>query len=677
MQPLLCEETPYDHQSNSEIKLLLPVIFDSDLPYVSIVVPTYNRAEFKDLILRNWESIDYPRNKLEMVVLDDSELPQFDNFNVKQIKYTRINKKLTIGQKRNMLCNLASYNYIVHMDDDDWYPKQSVVTRIRVLLEHEKKKGRACCVGCNKVLCFDLLTDQMFESYDRSVVDGLPATLSESTMAYSRKFWNEQKWNDKSVYGECIDFLKNRHDVVCNIPSSFVVVQFSHNSNTIKRNVNMCNISQINGQRFKSQLTVYDNKIIEELKMKIIKDMPIYRETKRIIKKYWNVGPKKIWNQNIPPEVLKNELFIQFVRQNMSTKKTSTGRDVAYYCGPGEYFRFSNPWNPNSVGLGGSEEAVINLSKYLVQNNFRVTVYCVLHGKSMAYDGVMYKNYWEWIPNDKQDITIIWRDPSNCRVGVNSAKIFLDLHDLIEKDWLAGINGVNIMFKSNFHRESLITQDLLQNNFLHVIPNGIDLPRIDLKKQKGLMVCTSSPDRCLGGLLDILPIIRKEFPHVEIYWAYGFGAGVIKGGMENHDSEIIKKWVVDMKEKIRNTEGFKDLGRLSQSQINELYAIADYFIYPTTFPEIDCISLTKALYYGSTPLVTPSGAMVEKLGLNEQICKMVGDRLDYSLRVGDDYFDQYLNDVLNALKSEKMKLEYDVEMYNWSIVGAKWVGLFI
>ena len=46
---------------------------------------------------------------------------------------------------------------------------------------------------------------------------------------------------------------------------------------------------------------------------------------------------------------------------------------------------FGTPWNPKSKQLGGSEEAVINLSKNLVKNGYNVTVYCVLRRKFTSY----------------------------------------------------------------------------------------------------------------------------------------------------------------------------------------------------------------------------------------------------------------------------------------------------
>jgi hypothetical protein len=69
-----------------------------------------------------------------------------------------------------------------------------------------------------------------------------------------------------------------------------------------------------------------------------------------------------------------------------------------------------------------------------------VTVYCVLKGPCATYNGVIYRPYFLWTPLNKYDITIIWRDPSNCMIPINSSKIFLDLHDAIDPKWLNDIS---------------------------------------------------------------------------------------------------------------------------------------------------------------------------------------------------------------------------------------------
>jgi glycosyltransferase involved in cell wall biosynthesis len=188
-----------------------------------------------------------------------------------------------------------------------------------------------------------------------------------------------------------------------------------------------------------------------------------------------------------------------------------------------------------------------------------------------------------------------------------------------------------------------------------------------------LLICTSSPDRCITGLLLALPKIREKFPDAEIHWAYGFKAG--QGtGLLNDPRKEVQDWVSKTQDLMKKTEGFHDLGRLSQKEVKELYKKAEYYIYGTKFPEIDCISLTKAMACGCTPLVTPSGAMAEKIGLPESECSILHS-LDYSLTEGPE-FNAWVADIIEKMTlrnfSEKSTIYNN---YSWTNVSDKWIKL--
>jgi glycosyltransferase involved in cell wall biosynthesis len=683
MKSLICSEISYDTIDieketgiigATSIKLNLQSISDDDLPTVSIVTPTYNRPEFYDLILRNWERIDYPREKLELIILDDSDIRNNSDIfkSDPNIKYLYSNKKMTIGKKRNYLCNYAKNKFIVHMDDDDWYPPESVVCRIRILLNFQKNE-ELYCFGCTKVLCIDLINNQMFESFDASE-HGTPATISESTLAYSKDFWTLQQWDDSSVMTECLPFIKNRTSKVCTGPSVFIITQFSHINNTVKRRINKTAVSSYNSIRFQQSMSAYDSAIFNKVRANVICKIPEYKESISFIShvcQLKNNQIKKEYNK-LNFKIKKNPLIMDYIQEKFVSKVSTSGKDIVYYCGPGELFDFSNEWNPKSP-LGGSEEAVVNLSSELVKYGYNVTVYCVLKGHSNIHNGVNYKPYYEWIPKDMQDITIIWRDPSNCKKEINSKKIFLDLHDALSGDMIADIDeNIHIMMKSRFHNN-------LSSNMInaHIIPNGIHPLSYSEPKIKNLLICTCSPDRCIVGLLNAMPLIRRVIPDAEIHWAYGFDSGVSKGGMETN--ELTKKWVEGIKERIKNTDGFKNLGKLNSEEVNKLYEKADIFIYPTNFPEIDCISLTKSMSAGCIPVVSPAGAMSEKMNFSKQITKMSNNEIDYSVSSGPA-FDTFIDETLEIMKNNNTDREFLAKransMYNWGHIASNWIKLF-
>jgi len=732
-------ETPTELLPNGSLKLVLPPIDDSQLPHVSIVTITYNRKEFIKLMIRNWLKIDYPKELLEWVVVDDSD----DNISFNELKESiekladsrinlkRLNSHVNLGLKRNISCKLAKYQYIVHMDSDDFYPKTSVISRIRVLLAAEKRGERI--VGCPVVNCYDIITDNSFESFDKCKETGKPYTISESTFAYNKKVWEENNFSNSDLSAEGIAFIEgsgrgegNERDVekrdtegipcrnVCAMPSGLVITQLTHLSNTITRRPDIKSISN----PFTSNLSASDNILINNLKAEILMKDPIWKASVSFIRKMEgkSINEQLEEMKKLPENLLINPMVISYLREHISSKSTSSGKDICYYCGPGSYFNITNPWDPTSQIIGGSEEAVINLSESLVKRGFNVTVYSTT-SREMVINGVKYLKWFKWLPLDKNDVTILWRDPSLTSLTINSKKIFLDLHDALDSSWLFNEKKIvekkiTLMMKSNYHKGLLDPENLMS---CVVIPNGItsdykkdwkrgesissnqkeeDKPSSNEKEIK--LICTSSPDRCLEALLRATPIIRKEFPQAHIYWAYGFSAGVSKGGLEADSRDVVKRWVSSMKKLISETEGFHDLGRLSQKEIVSLYSSADYFIYGTNFQEIDCISLTKACSLGVIPITTYAGSLKEKMeeiGMMSyltKIQKQLQTSLDTSVK--EEEFDLWVNEILFNLKYEdterinerkrisektyerKRISEKTYEKYNWESICKQWIN---
>ena len=53
--------------------LKLPNIDEKDLPNITIITPTYNRRKFYSLLQRNIDNFIYPKEKIEWIIIDDSE----------------------------------------------------------------------------------------------------------------------------------------------------------------------------------------------------------------------------------------------------------------------------------------------------------------------------------------------------------------------------------------------------------------------------------------------------------------------------------------------------------------------------------------------------------------------------------------------------------------------------
>jgi glycosyltransferase involved in cell wall biosynthesis len=107
------------------------------MPKVSIITPTYSRESHLSKIHRCFKSQDYP--DLEWLILDDSPGPseEFTATSDSRIRYRHISKRLSIGEKRNLLVDEAAGDIIVHFDDDDFYNLNYVSSMVGALNEKE------------------------------------------------------------------------------------------------------------------------------------------------------------------------------------------------------------------------------------------------------------------------------------------------------------------------------------------------------------------------------------------------------------------------------------------------------------------------------------------------------------------------------------------------------------
>jgi len=108
------------------------LLTDEELPHISVLIPCYLRRKFKPLMLCNLRHMDYPKNKIEVVILQDGpedlfeskeELDFFrDSLMGAQLNYVyEKDKRRSIGEKRNKLVKLAKNKIVAMIDSDDIY----------------------------------------------------------------------------------------------------------------------------------------------------------------------------------------------------------------------------------------------------------------------------------------------------------------------------------------------------------------------------------------------------------------------------------------------------------------------------------------------------------------------------------------------------------------------------
>jgi hypothetical protein len=225
-----------------ELKVLPPVLSDEYCPPISVVTLLYNRRKFVDLAFHNLLITDYPKNKIEWIVVDDSDI-QEEQASDKIMKFGRecapmnltyipLQKKTSIGEKRNMACKRALHDIVVMMDDDDHYPPTSFRRRVAWLLKHPMNPN---AVATTTIACYDLLKGT-------SAVNTPPWNLplsqrvSEATLAFKKSFWNEKPFPDTNM-AEGEGFLLDREEQLLELQPQQIIVAMSHNKNASSRRI--------------------------------------------------------------------------------------------------------------------------------------------------------------------------------------------------------------------------------------------------------------------------------------------------------------------------------------------------------------------------------------------------------------------------------------------------------
>lgn len=199
------------------------------LPKVSIITPTYNRRKLFPIAIRNFQLFEYPPEKLEWIIIDDSSDSDLSVEDIlpkdKRIRYipVKTKDKMSVAHKRNIGNREASSDYIIHMDDDDYYPPGSVMFRVKLLMQY-KNQGIEC-VGCSRVGIYDLTQNKSSIATDGMI------SLSEASMAYTKSFWREQQFNEMEDFGEYKSFIQGRFNKILDVPYSYIIIAMSHKNN--------------------------------------------------------------------------------------------------------------------------------------------------------------------------------------------------------------------------------------------------------------------------------------------------------------------------------------------------------------------------------------------------------------------------------------------------------------
>jgi len=235
---------------------------ENSLPDVSIVTITKDRRIFMPLAKYSYMIQSYPEDKLEWIIIDDGDDSIEDTLiGVPNVVYVRCDKKMGISEKRNLGVSKAMYDIVAFMDDDDVYPNNSILQRTAMMMKEPSRD----CAFCTTIPCYDITKYTSFMNVPPITLQ-MSERVSEASLIFTKKFWEEKKFDESVNIAEANAFIRGREDMCREISPQEVIVSLVHRLNTSSRRVNT--VSEPNGCHygFNEKLFELVSQIGEELK---------------------------------------------------------------------------------------------------------------------------------------------------------------------------------------------------------------------------------------------------------------------------------------------------------------------------------------------------------------------------------------------------------------------------
>ena len=268
----------------------------SELPFISVCTPTFNRRPFWNMCIKNFMNQDYPLDKMEWIIIDDGTDPVEDMvINIPQVKYFKYDTKMPLGKKRNIMHDKSSGDIIVYMDDDDYYPRERVSHAVNMLVSHPN----ALCAGASEIYIWFKHIQKMWQFGPYSANHA-----TAGTFAFKRELLKDHRYEEHAALAEEKAFLKNYSVPFVQLEPKKTILVFSHIHNTFDKKKLL-----ENGQnQFQKECNRTVDEFIKETEMK-----EFYMNTiDKLLQNYDAGDPKN------KPDVLKQIKEIEEDRRKMA-----------------------------------------------------------------------------------------------------------------------------------------------------------------------------------------------------------------------------------------------------------------------------------------------------------------------------------------------------------------------
>ena len=200
-----------------------------ELPMVSVCTPTFNRRPFIPNMFDCFRNQDYPKHRVEWIIVDDGTDKIEDlveKSNISQIRYFKVDKKMTLGAKRNYMHKYVRGSIVVYMDDDDYYPPE----RISHAVERLQSNPQALCAGSSEIYIYFKHISKMIQCGPYG-----PNHATAGTFAFKSELLKITKYEEHAAVAEERAFLKDYSIPFVQLDPLKAILVFSHEQNTFDK----------------------------------------------------------------------------------------------------------------------------------------------------------------------------------------------------------------------------------------------------------------------------------------------------------------------------------------------------------------------------------------------------------------------------------------------------------
>lgn len=195
-------------------------------PFVSVLTPTYNRRRFLPYAIKCYEAQTYPKDRMEWIILDDgtdSVEDLFKDLKIPNLKYIRLNEKLLIGAKRNILHKESKGDILVSMDDDDYYHPD----RVHHVVQKFGMNPTVKLAGSSEIYIYYSDNQKIYKFGPYG-----PRHCTNGTMAVRREYALSHLYDETVKNAEERSFLEGYKHPMIQLDPFKVMLVISHTENT-------------------------------------------------------------------------------------------------------------------------------------------------------------------------------------------------------------------------------------------------------------------------------------------------------------------------------------------------------------------------------------------------------------------------------------------------------------